>query len=61
MPVILHPGNYELWLDEDALKLGLLRDLLRTFPSSDVVGYRVSPLVNSPKSQGAELVKQLEM
>jgi putative SOS response-associated peptidase YedK len=47
MPVILHPEDYELWLDED-----VRLELLRPFDVSEMDGYPVSTLVNSPRSQG---------
>lgn len=61
MPVILHPDDYELWLDEDSRKRDLLADLLRPYRASEMAAYAVSTLVNSTCSQGAELVKHLEV
>jgi putative SOS response-associated peptidase YedK len=61
MPVILHPGDYELWLDEDVRKRELLSDLLRPYPASEMTAYPVSTLVNSARSQGEELVKNVEV
>lgn len=56
MPVIIHPDDYGLWLDDDERKSELRRDLLRPFPSEEMLSHPVSTLVNSAKSQGADLV-----
>jgi putative SOS response-associated peptidase YedK len=61
MPVILHPDSYELWLDEDMRKHDLIKELLRPYPASEMAAYPVSTLVNSTRSQGAELLKNLEV
>lgn len=58
MPVILHPDDYELWLDTDLRKLDLAKELLRPFPASEMIAYPVSPSINSPLNQGAQLVER---
>ena len=58
MPVILHPEDYELWLDADARKLELVREVLRPYPAGEMVGYPVGASVNSPRNQGAELIER---
>jgi putative SOS response-associated peptidase YedK len=52
MPVILHSEDYELWLDDDTRKLDLIKELLRPYPSSEMVSYPVSKRINSPSEQG---------
>jgi len=37
MPVILHPEDYELWLDEDVRKQELLKDLPRPYPAEEMI------------------------
>lgn len=59
MPVILHPEDYEMWLDDDERKTDLRRDLLQPFPAEEMLGHLVSTLVNSARSQGADLVAQV--
>jgi putative SOS response-associated peptidase YedK len=59
MPVILHREDYDLWLDEDVRKQKLLKELLRPYPTSEMVSYPVSPLVNSPQNQGAGLIERV--
>ena len=61
MPVILHPEDYDLWLDEDVRKSDFRQELLRPFPAAEMKGYPVSTLVNNTRSQGAELVSQAEV
>jgi putative SOS response-associated peptidase YedK len=58
MPVILHPGDYELWLDEDVRKRELLRDLLGPYPAEEMVSQPVSTAVNSPRNQGETLIER---
>ena len=58
MPIILHPDDWDAWLDEDA-RPGELRPLLRPFPADGLRMYPVSPAVNNVRSQGAELLLPL--
>lgn len=58
MPVILYPDDYELWLDADLRKVDLARELLRPFPALEMIAYPVSPLINSPLNQGAQLIER---
>jgi putative SOS response-associated peptidase YedK len=61
MPVILHPDDYELWLDGDPRKLDLVKEMLRPYPAEEMTGYPVGVSVNSPRSQGARLIKRAEV
>jgi len=56
MPVILHPEDYELWLDADARKIELVKEMLRPYPAEEMMGYPVGTSVNSPRSQGEKLI-----
>jgi putative SOS response-associated peptidase YedK len=58
MPVILHPDDYELWLDADARKRDLVKELLRPYAAEEMLGYPVSATINSPRNQGANLVER---
>lgn len=60
MPVILHPESYELWLDDDARKQDLRKELLRPYPASEMTAYPVSTSINSPQHQGEELVQPIQ-
>jgi putative SOS response-associated peptidase YedK len=58
MPVILHPDDYELWLGAEARELGLVKEMLRSYPAEEMVGYPVGSGVNSPRNQGAGLLER---
>jgi putative SOS response-associated peptidase YedK len=58
MPVILHPEDYELWLDADARKRDLVKELLRPYTAEEMLGYPVSASINSPQNQGAKLIER---
>jgi putative SOS response-associated peptidase YedK len=60
MPVILHPEDYDLWLEDDLRKTELVKELLRPFPATEMTSYSVRPLVNSPRVEGAELIEPLK-
>jgi putative SOS response-associated peptidase YedK len=59
MPVILHPDDYELWLEGGEREQSLLRELLQPYPPNEMIGYPVSTLVNSPGNKGADLIERL--
>ena len=59
MPVILHPETYDQWLDEDARAVESLRELLGPYPATEMTARPVSTQVNSPRSQGEDLIKQV--
>lgn len=61
MPVILHPEEYTLWLGGDERQRGLLVELLRPYLAEVMVGYPVTPLVNSPRNKGAELTAEVPL
>lgn len=58
MPVILHPGDYTLWLGAGERERTLLRDLLRPYPAEEMAGHPVNPLVNSTRGRGPELIAE---
>ncbi len=57
MPGILPPEVFNMWLDEDARNAEACKEWLCPYPSSEMISYPVSTLVNSPQHQGAELIK----
>jgi putative SOS response-associated peptidase YedK len=59
MPVILHPEDYELWLDDDVRKRELIRGLLRPYLSSEMTSYPVATAINSPHNQGPSLIERV--
>lgn len=60
MPVILHPGEYRIWLDRDITDASGLLQLFQPYPADLMVMRRVSPLVNSPKNDRVELLNPIE-
>ena len=57
MPVILHPEDYELWLDPDFGEKEPLADLLRPYPANEMEAYPVSRRVNSPSNDDPDCVR----
>jgi hypothetical protein len=47
MPIILHPDDYELWLEGDEREWALLQELRKPYSAEEMIGYLVSTLVNS--------------
>jgi len=60
MPVILHPGNYKLWLDPGERKPKELQGLLRPYPAEEMIYYPVSTNVNNPANDVPECIVPLE-
>jgi putative SOS response-associated peptidase YedK len=48
MPVMLHPEDYDRWLDPQNQSTEALQSLLRPYEAEAMVAYAVSPIVNSP-------------
>jgi putative SOS response-associated peptidase YedK len=60
MPVILHPQDYDLWLDPEVKAPDVLQPLLQPYPTEAMTGYPVSTLVNNPASDRPECVSPQE-
>lgn len=56
MPVILHPRDYDKWLDPSPQTPDQLMPLLKPFPADAMDAYPVTPLVNKPANDIPELV-----
>lgn len=56
MPVILHPQDYDLWLDPEVQDPEALQPLLRPYPSEEMTAYPVSLGVNNPANNNPECV-----
>jgi putative SOS response-associated peptidase YedK len=57
-PVLVPPGELRTqWLDPVLTDLTQVRELLRAIPEPRLEPYEVSPAVNSPRNNGAELLK----
>jgi len=59
MPVILHPDDYELWLEIDERKIALVREILQPYPVEEMRAHRVSEEVNHIRNQGDGLIREL--
>ncbi len=56
MPVILHPREYDRWLDRDETEQ-LPLDLLRPFESTEMQVYEANPKVGNVRNNGSELMR----
>ncbi|MEN8444857.1 MAG: SOS response-associated peptidase family protein, partial [Cyanobacteria bacterium J06555_13] len=59
MPVILHPADYDLWLDPKEQNRERLQSLLRPYEDDAMQAYPVSTTVNSPRNKTAACVEPL--
>jgi len=59
MPVILPKDAEQIWADPAVTDKLLLKDLLQPYPAELMTAYEVSPLVNSPKNDLPECLKQV--
>ena len=60
MPVILHPGDYDRWLDPKQRDLTGLREMLTPSPAGEIEAYPISRYVNSPANEGPEGIRPIE-
>jgi putative SOS response-associated peptidase YedK len=56
MPVILSPDEYRTWLERTTTDPTGLKKMFQPFPADLMEMYPVSPMVNSVKNDGPELV-----
>lgn len=59
MPVMLHPEEYDRWLDPAAQDSEALQSLLRPYETEAMMAYSVSTHVNSPANDTRECVTPL--
>jgi putative SOS response-associated peptidase YedK len=59
MPVILHPQDYDLWLDPNFHQIERLQTLLQPYPATQMSAHPVSTIVNSPKNNAPECQESL--
>jgi putative SOS response-associated peptidase YedK len=59
MPVILKPEDEKIWLDPTISDPDYLSQFLKPLDSDLMEAYEVSPLVNSPKNNSAELIRRI--
>jgi putative SOS response-associated peptidase YedK len=58
MPVILHKGDEDSWLDPQS-NAPLLLKFLSPYPAEEMEMYRVSSAVNSPRNDSPDLIRPL--
>ncbi|MDP8223559.1 MAG: SOS response-associated peptidase [Candidatus Lernaella stagnicola] len=61
MPVVLRPADFGLWLDPLAQKAELVQHLLRQFPDDEMIAEPIGAGVNSPRNDGPEVLKPMEI
>ena len=59
MPVILCPGDFDLWLNRNMHDPEKLKPLYQPYPADLIEMYPVSPLVNSPRNDSPEFIEPL--
>jgi hypothetical protein len=57
MPVILHPGDFGLWLDPAVQDAKRLEPLLVPYTGEGMEAYPVSTLVNNPKADDPRCIE----
>lgn len=61
MPVILHPDDYDRWLDPDLTTSAQLLPLLHPYPADEMQSYPVSTLVNRATSDRPDCIQPVEL
>lgn len=59
MPVILDPGDYQLWLDPANRDSQVLSGLLRPYPAQSMAARPVSRRVNSPSNDSSDCIEPI--
>jgi putative SOS response-associated peptidase YedK len=59
MPVIVNPGDYDLWLDPDVQDAKRLEPLLVPYTSEAMVAWPVSTLVNNPRADDPRCIEPM--
>lgn len=60
MPVIVEPGDYNLWLETEPDRTGALARLMRPYSGDRLTSFPISTWVNSPKNDDARCVEPIE-
>ncbi len=59
MPVIVRPGDYEIWLDTSQSDASRLEEILQPYPGEAMVAYPVSTHVNRPANDDAQCIESV--
>lgn len=57
MPIILEPEDFNRWLDPEIQSEQILKPLLKKRLEGTIKHYPVSPKVNNPKNDSADLIE----
>ena len=57
MPVILHPGDYDRWLDTGTSNTSGLRDLLAPYSSEAILMNPVGDIVNNARNEDPRCIE----
>lgn len=57
MPAMLFPEYEGIWLDEDNIEI--LKSVLQPYPEDEMKFYEISPLINSPSHDSAEVIQEV--
>ncbi len=60
MPVIVEPGDYDLWLETEPDRTGALARLMRPYSGDRLTAFPISTWVNNPKNDDARCVEPIE-
>ncbi len=60
MPVILHPTNYDTWLDPELNTAARVLPLLHPYPADEMIAYPVGKVVNRADNEGPECIQAIE-
>jgi len=60
MPVLLHPEQYEEWLQTGKLSPAARENIFKQFPPEKLESHDVSPKVNSPANNSPDNTERLE-
>ena len=60
MPVIVEPGDYDLWLETEPDRTGALARLMRPYSGDRLTAFPISTWVNNPKNNDARCVEPIE-
>ena len=58
MPVIIAPGDYAAWLDQEYDGGDSLLEMLKPYAGGDLEAYTIATRVNSPRNDGPELIER---
>lgn len=59
MPVIIDPQYYDAWLDPELTDISKIQALIAPYPERLMEAYAISPRVNSPRNDSADLLQPL--